>query len=181
MKIAFVGHAAVGKDTLSDYASQKLNLTPISSSDLIRDHIRNNNLGDTDRENCRNVGNALRAEYGGDYLVHLALSKQAGNIAIGGLRTVDEIETFKSFGGIVVAVTAPPRRRYELAQMRKHRDDDHVTFEAWEANQIAEYSNSDAKRQNIEGVIAMADYHIENTGTLEELYKKCDGVLDQIK
>ncbi len=182
MKLAFVGHAAVGKDTLSDYASIKLGLTSISSSDLIREHILKNNLGGLERENVQKVANELRREFGGDYLVHLALTKQADDIAIGGLRAVAEIETFKSFGGIVVAVTAPPRRRYELAQLRRNRGmDDHVTFEEWEAKQKMEYSNSDVNKQNVEGVIALADYHIENLGTLDELYQKCDEVLKEIQ
>lgn len=179
MKIAFVGHAAVGKDTLADYVSAKLSLTNISSGNIIRDYVLKNKLGTLERENLQKVGNELRAKHGGDYLVRLALEKNPNNIIMSGLRTLDEVETFKSLGGKVIAVIATPERRYELAQIRKRIGDD-VTFAEWHAKEMIEYSNNDHAKQNIEGAIALADYVIENTGTLGELFQDCDEVLMNI-
>lgn len=180
MKIAFVGHAAVGKDTLADYVSTKYALTNVSSGDLIRAYVTEHNLGSLERENLKKVGNELRAQHGSDYLVRLAVEKHPDNVIVSGLRTIGEVETFKSLGGVVIAVIASPRRRYELAQLRG-RIDDTFTFEEWHAHELSEYTNQDHAKQNIEGVIALADYHIENTGTLDELYQKCDEVLVKIE
>jgi dephospho-CoA kinase len=179
MKIAFVGHAAVGKDTLSDYTALKLGLVNISSGNLIRDYVRLHNLGSMDRENLINVGNNLRHEHGGDYLVRLAFEKQKDNVIISGLRTIDEVTTFKNNGGIIIAVTAGDQKRYKLAQIRK-RIGDEMAFAEWHAVEMKEYSSTDNKMQNLEGVIALADFQIENTGSLGELYQKCDRVLAQI-
>jgi dephospho-CoA kinase len=180
MKLAFVGHAAVGKDTLADYVSAKLSLTNVSSGNLIRNYVLENKLGNLDRENLQKVGNELRTQHGGDYLVRLAFEKNHENIIMSGLRTLDEVETFKSLGGKVIAVIATPERRYELVQIRKRVGDD-VTFAEWHAKEMSEYSNNDHAKQNIEGVIALADYIIENTGTLGELFQDCDVVLAQIQ
>lgn len=179
MKIAFVGHAAVGKDTLSDYAARKLQLIHISSGNLVREHVRLHNLGTLERENLIKIGNDMRAEFGGDCLVRMAFKKHHDNIVLSGLRAIDEVETFKSLGGKVIAVTASPRRRYELALIR-NRIGDHVTFEEWLATQASEFESLDSKKQNIEGVISAADFTIENSSTLDELYQKCDEVLKQI-
>jgi dephospho-CoA kinase len=180
MKLAFVGHAAVGKDTLSDYASIKLSIANVSSGDLIREYVRTHNLGGLDRENLIKVGNELRAVHGGDYLVRLALEKHPTNLIISGLRTVDEVMTFKNAGGIIIAVTASAERRYELGQIR-NRIGDNVTFAEWMRSQEGELLNTDHKKQNVDAVIAFADYHIENLGTLDELYQECDEVLKKIQ
>jgi dephospho-CoA kinase len=130
MSLAFVGHAAVGKDTLSDYVSQKLNLPNVSAGNLIRDYVLENNLGSLERENLKNVGNKLRALYGGDYLVKLATERYPGDLVMSGLRAVDEVQTFKLLGGIIIAITAPAELRYEHAKVR-NRIDDTVSFEEW--------------------------------------------------
>jgi dephospho-CoA kinase len=180
MKIAFVGHAAVGKDTLSDYTALKLNIPHISCGDLVRDYVLKNNKGSLERENLINAGNELRAKFGGDYLVKVALEKNHDNVVISGIRTIDEVSTFKKNGGIVVVVTAPDRRRYELGLIR-NRIDDSVTFEEWMHKQEGDLHNTKTYKQNVGAVIAHADYSIENSGTLDDLYKKCDELLAKIK
>lgn len=180
MKIAFVGHAAVGKDTLSDYASVKLGLAAVSSGDLVRQYILKNNLGGLERENVRKTVNMLRATKGGDYLVKEILERHPDNVVITGLRALDEVTTFKERGGVVIAVTAPPERRYELAKNR-NRIDDTVTYKEWLQAEQGDDHNAQSNQGNVSAVIGMADYHIENLGTLDDLYQKCDELLNHLK
>ncbi len=176
MKLAFVGNAAVGKDTLAEYASRKLNLTNVSSGDLVREYIKENELGTIERENVRKVANQLRTAHGSDYLVRLACEKYLDNLIISGLRAMGEVETFKSLGGTVIAVTAPAERRFELAKSR-NRIDDMVTFEEWKHAEEGDDNNTDKGKGNITAVIELADHVIENLGSLGELFDKFDEVI----
>ena len=118
MKIAFVGPPAVGKDAVSDHVAEKFKLTHVSSGDIIRQYVVENNLGGLERENVSKVANKLRAEKGGDILIKIALEKITDNLILSGLRAIDEVETFKKLGGKVIAITAPLKNRFEFANNR---------------------------------------------------------------
>lgn len=179
MKIAFVGPIAVGKDAVSNYVEQKYNLTHISSGDTLRKYVEENNLGGIDRKNLQINANKLREEKGGDILIKMIFEKNKDNIIISGLRAIEEIETFKKLGGIIIAITAPIEQRYRLAQIRG-RIDDHISFEEFKRIENQENTNGNHKAQNLSKVIAMADFEIINDNTIEELFAKCDRVLSQI-
>lgn len=180
MKLAFVGHPAVGKDTVADYISKQFSLTCVSSSDLIREYVTTNNLGGLDRVNLRNVANQLRAEHGGDYLVRIALAKVPDNLLLTGMRAIDEVETFQKKGGIVIAVLAPVEMRYDLAKKRG-RIGENISFEEFKKIEDQEAENTDRNAQNVNKVIGMAQHQIINDGTLEELFAKAKKVVEDLR
>lgn len=175
MKLAFVGHPAVGKDAVANYVEQTYGLKHVSSGDIIRAYVTENNLGDLSRENLGIQGNILRKEKGGDILVKIALEKNPNDLILSGLRTVDEVETFKKAGGKIVAVTAPLEKRFEWAKTRG-RIDDNTSFEDFKKIEDKERANAERTSQNVEQVIAMRDMEIVNDGTLEDLFKKVDQI-----
>ena len=179
MKIAFVGPIAVGKDAVSNYIEQKYKLTHISSGDTLRNYVLENNLGSLDRKNLQINANKLREERGGDILIKIIFEKVTDNIIVSGLRAIEEVETFKKLGGIVIAITAPIEQRYKLAQIRG-RIDDHISFEEFKRIEDQENTNDSHKAQNLSKVIAMADFEVINDSSLEELFKKCDKTISQI-
>jgi dephospho-CoA kinase len=179
MKIAFVGPSAVGKDAVSEYISNSLGLVHVSSGNLVREYITQNNLGELDRKNLQMVANMMRAESGGDVLVRVALERNPDNIVLSGLRAIDEIQTFKKMGGKVIAVTAPLERRYELAKIRR-RIDDNISFENFKKIEEEEYSNKDRNGQNVAQVITLADAEVVNDGSLEQLFKKCKETVEKL-
>ncbi|MBI5126316.1 MAG: nucleoside monophosphate kinase [Candidatus Taylorbacteria bacterium] len=180
MKIAFVGQPAVGKDAVAEYIARHYKLTHISSGDLIRAYVTENNLGGLDRTNLQVVGNKLRAQYGGDYLVVLALRKTPDNLILTGLRTIDEVETFKKTGGTVIAITAPIEFRYQLAKKRG-RIGENISFEEFKNIEEQEAQNPDRNSQNVNQVIGMATIEVVNEGTLEELFEKVKRVVDGMR
>lgn len=180
MKLAFVGQPAVGKDAVANYIEQKYKLTHISSGDLVRDYVKKNNLGGLDRKNLQKVANELRTKNGGDFLVKVALEKNRDDIIISGLRAIDEVSTFKAMGGKIIVITAPINKRYEWAKMRRRIGDD-VSFNDFKKIEEIEKVNIDRNGQNVDQVVSMADIEIVNDGTLEELFRKCDEVVNQIK
>lgn len=179
MKLAFVGPPAVGKDTVSSYVEKKYKLHHISSGDLLREYVKNNNLGDLDRKNLQVVGNNLRNKMGGDVLVKMAFKKVEDGIILSGLRAIDEVITFKKLGGVVISINAPLERRYELAKSRK-RIDDNVTLEDFIKIEEEENRNPDRNSQNVDEVISMADFEILNDGSLDDLYSKSDELMEKI-
>lgn len=179
MKLAFVGPFAVGKDAVSSYVEKKYNLTHISSGNIIREYVTENNLGGLDRKNLQIVANKMRNDSGGDILVKIALKTAEDNVIISGLRAIDEVETFKKMGGKVIAITAPIEQRYKLAQLRG-RIDDHISFEEFKRIEEEENISKSHNEQNLSKVIAMADFEVINDGSLEELFAKCDKTIFQI-
>ncbi len=179
MKLAFVGPPAVGKDAVSEYIQKKYNLTHISSGDIIRKYVKENNLGTLERENLQKVANKLRTEKGGDILVKIALEKTNDNLIISGLRAIDEVLTFKKNGGIIITITAPLEKRYSLAKLRG-RIGENVGLDEFKRIEEVEQSNADKNSQNVGEVISMADITISNDGTLEDLFKKCDEVVNNL-
>ncbi len=176
MKIAFVGPAAVGKDAVSNYIAKKCNLTHISSGDIVRNYIKENNLGELDRKNLQKTANKLRNEQGGDILVKIALEKNPKDVIISGLRAIDEVDTFEKLGGRVIAITAPLEKRYELAKMRGRIGED-ISFEAFKKIEDEEYKSQDRNGQNVSEVVGMADIEVVNDGTLQELFDKCEKIV----
>lgn len=180
MKLAFVGPAAVGKDAVSEHIAKKFGLTPISSGDIVREYVTKNNLGTLDRSNVRIIAKKMRDEGGGDILVKIALKKTPDNIVLTGLRTVDEIYTFKKMDGKVISINAPMERRYEWAKLRG-RIGDNISFEDFKRIENEEYSDKDRNSQNVGPVMALADLEVTNEGTLEELFKKCEAIIGSLK
>ena len=90
-----------------------------------------------------------------------------------------EAESIKKHKGILIAVTAPRALRYERARERGRVGDD-VSFEQFSAIEEKEASGKDPSAHNVDGVISMADYVIENTGTLLELHAKTDALMQKL-
>lgn len=180
MKLAFVGHPVGGKDTAAEYVAKKFSLHHISSGDLVRDYITKNNLGGLDRPNVHKYAIELRNKFGGDYLVRVAFEKTKENLIVSGLRAIDEVETFKKLGGVVIAVVAPMERRYEFSKKRGRIGDD-VTFEDFKKIEEEENESKDRNGQNVKKAIEMANIVIENDGTLEDLFLKCEKVVRELQ
>lgn len=183
MKIAFVGPAAVGKDVVSEYLSEKYSLKHISSGDIIREYILKNNLGELNRKNLQLTGNKLRKERGGDVLVKIALENSdkdgANGLILSGLRAIDEVETFKKLGGTVIGITAPIEQRYNLTKKRG-RIGENISFDDFKKIEDEEDLNSDRNGQNVSRVVSMADITIVNDGTLEELFGKIESIIKKL-
>lgn len=73
---------------------------------------------------------------------------------------------------IVVAIWAPPALRYERLSKRKIRP---LTIEESESRDKAEIENL-----NKGGPIAMADFTIDNRGSLEDMYKQLDSIVARL-
>jgi len=179
--IGITGLTGSGKDTVAEYLKAK-GFFYSSLSDRIREECAVRSLP-TDRDNLIAVGNDLREEFGHDVLAKKSLEKfiKEGieKVILVSIRHPKEVEYLKSQSGFsLVAVETPIELRYKRNSQRG-RPEDTVSFEKFKEQEEKERFGSEAQQQ-IDKVIAMADFRLENNGTIEELNKQVEEILGKI-
>lgn len=154
----------------------------VSLGDIVREETLRRGLELT-KENVAKVSIRLRQELGDNAVAKLAvdkikeLLKENRVVVVEGVRSLDEIGTFKSAFPeekmVVVAVHTPPRMRFERLTRRGRHDDP----KGWE-----DFEERDWKelKFGIGNVIAMADYMLVNDGSKEEYDRKVRELAEKI-
>lgn len=105
------------------------------------------------------------------------LLKNHKAVIIDGVRSLDEIQTFKdAFPDekiIIIAVHSSPRKRFERLS-RRGRSDDPKTWSEFEARDWKEL------KFGIGSVIALADYLIVNENHIEEYQKEIEKLAEKL-
>lgn len=183
MIIGITGTDGAGKGTVVEYLVKEKGFTHYSARAIWEEEFKKRDI-ESSRENMRAVANELRATYGNDFLIQYYLPKiTESNIEkaiIESVRAIAEVETLKENGGILLAVDADPKVRYERIVERGSATD-HVSFERFQELEAIEMDDPDPAGMQKAAVIKMADYTINNDGTLEELHAQIDRVLEQIE
>ena len=97
------------------------------------------------------------------------------------IRTPGEVLSLRTKGRFyLLAVDAAPVARYERITLRKSATD-HISYETFIENEQREMGSSDPNAQNIGKCIQMADFHLLNNGTIEQLNEQVEEVLRKIK
>lgn len=150
-----------------------------SARDLILEEVNKRGLENI-RDNMVIVANELRQQYGSGYVadeLYRRASVSGDNCIIESIRTVGEIESLNKKGNFVLlAVDAEPKIRYERILERKTTTDD-VSFEKFLEDEKKEMESDDSNKQNLKKCIQMADFVIENNGSLEQLNNKIEEIL----
>lgn len=176
--LGLVGHQRGGKDTVGDYLRLHYGFDHTSSGNMIREYVKDNKLGDPDdRDVLILEGNKLRAKYGGDVLVKMAIERETSKLglAISGLRAIPEVEAILAAGGEIWAVEALAEIRYIRAR-ESGRISQTMSLEDFKLAEEREEQNEDRNAQNVGLVVGMAKYVLNNNGTFEELY----GLVDEL-
>jgi dephospho-CoA kinase len=173
--LALAGYAGAGKDTFAallktQFEATGKTTTLVSSGDLIRQYVRDHDLGDPgDRALLRQVVDDVAKTQGYTYWLEQSIAQAvAGSIDIllyPGLRQQVEVEFLHRRGDQIAIIEVPLETRYERSKQRGRPGDD-ISLETFKANEAAERAGT---AQQIEAVIAAADITIINDGTLEQL------------
>lgn len=182
MILGITGTDGAGKGTVVDYLVSEKGFAHYHARSLLIEEIERQGLPNN-RAQMRIVANELRAKYGNDYIVRFFLKKaeESGDkkIIIDSLRAVAEAETLQSNGGILLAVDADPEVRYERVQNRRSSSDQ-VTFEEFLCHEELENNDPDPHGMQKRKVMGMADYTLENNGTVGELYQQVERVFTNV-
>lgn len=181
--IGITGTIGAGKGTVVDYLVKNKGFKHFSARALIVEEIEKRGL-ENNRDSMVVVANDLREKYGSGYVAEELFKraeKSGENAVIESLRTLGEIETLQKKGKFVLlAVDAEPKIRYQRVSVRG-TSTDNVSFEKFLADEEKEMISTDPNKQNLKKCIEMADFKIDNNGTMEELASKIEEVLKIIQ
>lgn len=186
--IALVGMAGGGKTAVAD-KFKKIGYDYVRLGQITLDEVRRRGL-EPKEENERPIREEFRAKHGMGAFAVLNFPKideklEKSNVIVDGLYSWSEYKEFKKKYGDtfkVIAVYASPATRYARLSDRasRHGDDPKMVFRSFSPAEAA--ARDYAEIENIEkgGPIAMADYTITNEGTLEDLEKQTQKVINQV-
>ncbi len=167
MIILVTGYAGAGKDTFADILAEKGFKKFVFSEALAKEFERRFGREPKDKMELSDFGRKLREERGKDAVARLVWEeiKKSGakNVVIAGCRSIEEVAFFEKVDEVVVVeIRASPEVRERRRPGATERD-------------------AKDKALGLEKVIERADVVIENEGTVEELKKKVDYFLKNIK
>jgi len=175
MIIGITGTNGAGKGTVVDYLVQKRGFKHYSARSFIVEEIERRGLP-VDRNSMNLVGNDLRAKNSPSFVVESLFAqaqKAGGDAVIESVRAVGEAIFLKEHGAKLLFIDADPKIRYERAVLRGSGTDK-VDFETFLAQEKREMDSVESWNMNIGGVMQMADFRVENNGTLDALHEKLD-------
>ena len=173
--IGITGTLGAGKGTIVEYLVKNKNFKHYSVSGYLKEELQKRNL-EINRTNLQDVGNELREKFGPDYITQQLFnqaSKKKENSIIESIRNPKEAEFIKSHGGIMFAIIADQKTRYERIRERQSEKDS-VTFDEFIKQEMREMQNTDPNAQNLPKCIEMSDYLFNNDGSLENLYEEIE-------
>ena len=176
--IGLVGRIGSGKTAVSEYLQEKYGAKEHRFSQILMDILDRLYLPHG-RVHLQNLGKSLRAELGEGVIVNAFkkdLEKEQFEVLIvDGIRYENEVKMLKEKSGFLVFITASPEVRYGRAVARGEKGEAKITYEQFLESEKAE------TEKHIEMIRESADYIIDNSGTLDELYKKVDDIVEVLR
>jgi dephospho-CoA kinase len=176
--LGLIGERFAGKDVVASYLVNHYGADHFRFSHILDDMLKLLNL-EISRRNEIDLGMGLRQIFGGQVLGPAIAKKvkesQKSVVVVNGIR-MDEFEVIKTLGARTIYITAPAEIRFERYQQRREKADDaSLNFENFTKQ------GSEATEINIPELGRLADFKIENIGSLEELYWKIEQILKKLK
>jgi len=176
------GTLGAGKGTIVEYLISKYNFEHYSVRSYLIERIEEKGLP-VNRDSMVVVANELRASQSPSYIIdelHKKAVESGKNCIIESIRTPGEVDSLRKKENFwLIAVDADPKVRYERITARKS-ETDNVSFDAFVENEKREMTSSDPNKQNLSKCIEMADFVIDNSGSLFDLQQKVKDVLKKI-
>ena len=187
MILGLTGKNAAGKGEVANYLKSK-GFAYCSLSDELREEATKGSIGHS-RESLINLGNELRGKYGPNYLARKINNKinQAKKLrsernffVVDSIRSPFEVEELrKNRDFILVGVDAPIELRFERL-LKRDRLGDAKTLVDFKLQEEMENLKDDTNQQ-LDKCLEMADKIIVNDGELEDIHKKIDRLLEELK
>lgn len=179
--IGITGTLGAGKGTVAAYLVSK-GFVSFSVREFLIEEIERRGMP-VNRDSMVVVANELRHAHGASYILDTLFQRAQNsgkNAVIESVRTVGEVQSLRQKGMYLLAVDANPRVRYGRVQLRKSVTDD-VSFEKFMADEERESEGDDPSKQNLKHAVALADFTLNNDGTVDDLHERVDYVLEKIE
>ena len=175
MIIGLTGMNGAGKTEAANYLKSR-GFEFFSLSDIIREELKKEGKEAT-RENLIEEGNELRKKFGPSILADRVAKKIKRNAIVDSIRNPEEIKRLREEKGfILLGIKAHIRLRYKRILPRK-RVGEGISLKKFKELEDRERT-SDKNAQQLDTCMKMADFIIENNGTIEELHLKISKLLD---
>jgi|SRR6185369_2156632 len=179
--LGVAGEIGAGKDTVTSYITEKYGAKYYRYSIILKDILKRLHLP-YDRMSLANLAEALRA-YFGENILSRTLVTDADNdldaeiVVFDGIRKIGELEFLKTYPHFkFLFVDADIKIRYERLSKRGEKSDDlSKTMEEFMKDHEHAADNVIPKLKE------HSDFVIDNNGTLEELKKQIDDVMETLK
>lgn len=178
--LGLVGKFCSGKGSVAEYLAKNHGFKAASFSDRIREEILSRGQEIT-RENLQVVGGEMRQEFGPAVLAiktwEYIQKNGAEKAVVETPRSVEEIEYLKKLPNFfLINVDSDSKVRFERMKKRNRESDP----QTWEDFVSSEQRDLKGDGRSMEECIAMADYHLENNGTQEELHQKIEKLIERL-
>ena len=177
------GKNASGKGTVAEILKKK-NFTYHSLSDSLRDELKSLKKEET-RENLIDIGNELREKGGPGVLADKLIPKlnSENNHIVDSIRNPLEVISLRKETLLrrffLISVDANSKLRYDRLCSRG-RIGDTDSWEKFVEQENKEENNDDPNKQQLSRTMEMADYTIDNSGTLEELEAQVNRIISSL-
>ena len=177
------GKNASGKGTVAEILKKK-NFTYHSLSDSLRDELKSLKKEET-RENLIDIGNELREKGGPGVLADKLMPKlnSENNHIVDSIRNPLEVISLRKETLLrrffLISVDANSKLRYDRLCSRG-RIGDTDSWEKFIEQEKKEENNDDPNKQQLSRTMEMADYSIDNSGTLEELEAQVNRIISSL-
>ncbi len=180
--IGITGTLGSGKGTIVDFLVTRKGFLHYSVRAFVSNEILLRGL-EVNRDNMVIVANELRRQHTPSYITDQLYQQalRAGrNSVIESIRTPGEVYSLRRLGKFFLfAVDADPEVRYQRISMRKSETDS-VSYETFLENERREMESLDPNSQNVGKCMEMADFHLLNNGTIEQLNRQVEEVLKEL-
>ncbi len=173
--LGVTGNLGSGKDTVADYLVEKHGCHKIVLSDLMRKELRKRGLGET-KQNMALLGDELRQKFGQGIIGERAAKKIMENnwekVVVAGFRSLEETKPIKALADsfILGEVRTPKNTRFS----RREEADPQKETEFFARDK------RDLENKGLKEVIEAADFHLDNSGSLEELFGQVERTMEKL-
>ena len=167
--IGLTGTHGAGKGTVTNYLRRVHGFYCVSVSEFLAQEAVRRGM-QPDRTARRNIANEYRAQGATGLMeaVYATVPPDEMRVIIEPQYTLAEVAFVQEKGGVLFAVDADRKVRYNRVHVRGSAKDD-VSFEEFCRAETKEMGSEDPEKQSLRATIAAADVLIENSGSVEEL------------
>jgi len=181
--IGITGTLGAGKGTIVDFLTKEKGLVHFSVRAFIANEIILRGMT-VNRDSMVIVANDLRKNNSPSYITDCLYKKaiqQGKDSIIESIRTPGEIYSLREKGNFyLLAVDADTQIRYGRIKNRQS-ETDHISLATFLYNENREMNSTDPNAQNLSKCIELANYKLWNNGTVEQLNRQVEEVLEKIE